>query len=161
MPVLPASARTHIMADYSIIIKAPGGVPIPVLVGSEDGQSFFTYGRTTETHKLKIDGMGGGHFSRSANKSGFVEFSVLHTSPVCAVFQNCIAIATAAGEIDTPGNFDIIITDNKQHDFLKLFKAKVEKPADGERGTEIAALKYKFIGVQLVLSEQGLNEDLI
>lgn len=161
MDFIPTESRTHAIADYNITAMVGGLVPVQIQVAAEDGQSFFKYGRNVEKHKLKIDLAGGGHFSRSANKSGFLEFSVLHTSPVCGIFQAWDSVATGVDEVDNPGFVDFIITDNGLNPFLKAFRCKLEKVPDGERGGEIGLLNYRFIAVKLLLNEQGLLPDVV
>lgn len=160
MPFVPAQSETHIIADYSVLfVKA--GVPFPIPITGEDGQSFFTYSRNTEAVKQKVDLSGRGVFSVSANKSGKIEFNIMHTSTFIATFQSLIAVVSPIGELDTAGTFDVHIKDNQGREFLTGLKCKIEKPSDGDRGGEVNVYKYTVLATQLLINEQGLVIDLV
>lgn len=159
MAFVPAQSETHIIADHSVVfVKA--GVPFPIPITGEDGQSFFTYSRNTEAVKQKIDLSGRGVFSVSANKSGKIEFNIMHTSPFIAIFQSLISVVTPVGELDTAGTFDVHIKDNQGREFLTGLKCKIEKPSDGDRGGEVSVHKYTVLCTQLIPNELGLTVDL-
>jgi len=153
-------STTHIISAYDVSMKTISGIK-KIVPTAEDGQSWFKYGRLVERTKLKTDLNGGAHFSISANQSGFIEFSVLHTSPICKILAESSVIADLAGESLISSDVGFIIKTNELElvPFLVASKCRLEKQPDGERGGEIGLLTYRFLVGQLIVSEVGLQND--
>ena len=151
-------STTHIISAYKVTMKTASGLK-QIVPAAEDGQSFFKYGRNVERAKQKIDLGGGAHYSISANQSGFIEFNVLHTSPVCAILSESSVAADMVGEKIVSSDVGFIIETNELKQFLWANKCRLEKQPDGERGGEIGILTYRFLVGQLIVNEIGLTHD--
>jgi len=151
-------STTHIISSYNVAMKTASGIK-QIVAAAEDGQSFFKYGRDVERVKKKVDLSGGVHYSVNANQSGFIEFNVLHTSPICKILSESSVLADMVGETIVSSDVAFIIQTNELLPFLWANKCRLEKQPDGERGAEIGVLTYRFLVGQLIVAEIGLQHD--
>jgi len=105
------------------------GIPIS---GFADG-TYIEYGRRSDAFNLKVGSGGYGARAATADKSGFVRFTLYQTAPENALLSAAAALDEASGD----GVGALLMKDLGGLDTVTAESAWVKKMPDGEESNEV------------------------
>jgi len=113
-------------ADMTVVWN---GIPI---VGFANG-TYLEYGRNSDAYALTVGSAGDGARAATGDKSGFVRFVLLQTSPTNAALSAAAALDEASGD----GVGPLAVKDLGGADVIAAATAWIKKLPDGEESNEI------------------------
>lgn len=142
------------MYDPEKVNMLVGNFPI---VGFADG-TFIKISRNTETFKQHVGAKGAVDYTKSADKTGKITFTLKHTSPSNYLLASCLK-ANEQGKLFSVVFNDLNITLGGAQSSPKLgmyVDCVIEKPADEERGTDISSREWTVLFAKNTFNESDL-----
>jgi len=122
------------------------------LTGAADGTK-VKVGRNARTFTLKVGSGGEGTRSKSNDKSGYIEVSLMASSDDNAFLTGIML----ADEVANAGVVPVLVKDKSGADLHQASNAFIEGPPDAEYATEVGTRTWRFLTDDLDMALNGNN----